>query len=95
MPSNARIFEHNNIIALGEETLTASKLGVIVPGLNKRILFVRAEYWTVDTAAEAAATAFLTTTIAADGKSFNIYSWDAAGAASAASRDVRWFAIIE
>lgn len=89
------IFKHNNIIALGEETLTASKLGITIPGLPDKILFVSAEFKDVDTGGEAAATLNLTTTIAADGKSFNIYSWDAAGAASVVSRNVRWFAVIQ
>lgn len=89
------IFKHNNLIALGEETLTASKLGITIPGLPDRILFVKAEFAAVDTGGEAAATLALTTTIAADGKSFNIYSWDVAGAASGASRVVKWFAVIQ
>jgi hypothetical protein len=89
-----QILRDFNLIAVGEEVLTASILGVRVPDLNERILFVRAEFVDVDTGTEAAATLALTTTIAADGRSFNIYSWDQAGAASAVSRRVRWFAVV-
>lgn len=89
------IFAHHPMIALGEETLTASLLGITIPSLPKKIRFVRAEFADVDTGGEAAATLALTTTIAADGKSFNIYAWNAAGGASAVSRTVKWFAVIE
>jgi hypothetical protein len=89
------IYPHNNIIAIGVETVTASLAGVTVPGLPNKINFVRAEYVDVDGAAKAALTGILTTKIAPDGKSFTIYSFTAAGAASSTARSVRWFAVIE
>jgi tripartite-type tricarboxylate transporter receptor subunit TctC len=42
----------------------------------------------VNTGTKAAQTLQPTCVIAADGKSFNIYSWDAAGAASGTARDI-------
>jgi hypothetical protein len=89
------IFKHNNVIALGEETFTGSKLGIKIDGLNDRILFVKAAFTDVDTGGEAAASLALTEVIAVDGKSFSLYAWDAAGAAAAVSRRVSYFAVIQ
>ncbi len=89
------IFKHNNVIALGEETFTGSKLGVKIDSLNDRILFVKAEFADVDTTGEAAASLALTTVIAADGKSFSIYAWGQDGAAAIVARRVKYFAVIQ
>lgn len=92
---SGEIFKNHNIIALGEETFTGSKLNITIPGLNDRIMFVKGRLMDVDTGAEAAASAHVTEVVAQDRKSFSLYVWDAAGAAAAVSRRVEWFAVVQ
>lgn len=90
-----QIFQHFNLFATGEEVVTGSLLNIRVPNLPKKIHFVKASLQSVDTGAEAAAALTVTEVIAADGKSFSLYVWDEAGAASAVAVTVKWLAIIE
>lgn len=85
-----KIFEHNNIIAVGEETFTGSLAGVTVEGLNDRIMFAKG---TMRTAS--ADKLVITEDIAADGKSFTLSAWEADGSACDAAVTVQWFAIIQ
>lgn len=87
--------KHFPLLANGDElAVVASKRGIKIPNIGK-ILFVKAALQSVDTAIEAAASLSVTEVIAADGKSFDLYVWDAAGAAGATAVDLKWFAIVE
>jgi hypothetical protein len=89
------IFPHNNIIATGQDTFVGSKVGITIPGLPKKISFVGATFQSVSTAGQVANNADVQVVIAADGKSFSLYTFTQAGAASTTSAVVNWFAIIE